>query len=368
MRPTVFVLVLIVIACTGAVAVATEHADASVTILPLGDSITRGGGDASSPYPSYRYYLWNLLRSGGYDVDFVGSTTDPGFTAFVFDQDHDGYSGYTTELLANDMDRILARSAPEIVLLGIGTNDVLQQVPMSDRMRNLDRIVAKLRQKNPNVRILLAQISPTADTFRNTNSGLVEYNERVLAYAKGATTLASPIVVVDLYTGWSAAQFTQADGIHPNSEGESLLAERWANALIYTGVIAPAAPTTAPTQTPVTVVPTTVPTTATTPVPTAATTPAPTAIVTPTPTASPSPATTVTTAQATRGKRYTIGNPGSYLSSTFGGGAAAGSTGSGAAVTTVPRLKPGSVATGITPPTSRFVRWYPAARWATGLR
>ena len=130
------------------------------------------------------------------------------------------------------MDRILARSAPAIVLLGIGTNDVLQQVPMSDRMRNLERIVAKLRQKTPNVRILLARISPTADTFRNTNSGLVEYNERVLAYAKGATTLASPIVVVDLYTGWSAAQFTQADGIHPNSEGESLLAERWANALV----------------------------------------------------------------------------------------------------------------------------------------
>lgn len=93
MRPTVCVLVLIVIACTGAVAVAAGQADASVTILPLGDSITRGGGDASSPYPSDRYHLGNLLRNGGYDVDFVGSTTDPAFTAFVFDRDHDGYSG-----------------------------------------------------------------------------------------------------------------------------------------------------------------------------------------------------------------------------------------------------------------------------------
>ena len=42
MRPTVCVLVLILIACTGAVAVATGQADASVTILPLGDSTTRG--------------------------------------------------------------------------------------------------------------------------------------------------------------------------------------------------------------------------------------------------------------------------------------------------------------------------------------
>ena len=203
------------------------------------------------------YYLWNLLRNGGYNVDFVGSTTDPTFTAFVFDQDHDGYSGHTTARLASDMDRILAISAPDIVLLDIGTNDVLQQVPMNDRMRNIDRIVSKLRQKNPNVRILIAQISPTADTFRNANSGLVEYNEKVLAYAQGATTPASPIVVVDMNAGWSTAQFTQADGIHPNNQGESQLAQRWTNALVATGVITLSVPT----QPTVTVVPTTVPTT-----------------------------------------------------------------------------------------------------------
>ena len=315
--------------------------------------------------------LWNLLRNGGYNVDFVGSTTDPTFTAFVFDQDHDGYSGHTTARLASDMDRILAISAPDIVLLDIGTNDVLQQVPMNDRMRNIDRIVSKLRQKNPNVRILIAQISPTADTFRNANSGLVEYNEKVLAYAQGATTLASPIVVVDMNTGWSTAQFTQADGIHPNNQGESQLAQRWTNALVATGVITLSVPT----QPTVTVVPITVPTTvltmptpAPTTVPTSIPTPVPTAVVTATSTEGPSPVTTVTTAQTPKGKRYAIGNPGSYLSSTFGGsGTATGSGRSGTADTTGPRLKPGSVATGITPPTSKFVRRYPAARWATGL-
>ena len=360
MNLNAFFLILVLTACTGAVAVSTAHVDASVKIMPLGDSITRGGGDADSPYPSYRYYLWTMLRNAGYDVDFVGSTTDPTFAHFVFDQDHDGYSGYTTERLASEMDRILANSTPEIVLLDIGTNDVLQQVPMSDRMRNLDRIVAKLRQKNPNVRILIAQISPTANTFRNTNSGLDEYNARVLAYARGATTPASPIVVVDMNAGWSTAQFTQGDGIHPNNEGESLLAQRWANALISTGVITMAVPT----QAPVTVVPTTVPTTAST---TTISTPAPTPVVTTTPTASPSPATTVTTSRISRGKHYAVGNPGSYLGTAFGG-SGNGAGRSGGTVTTGTRLKPGSVATGTTPPTSKFVRWYPASRWATGLR
>ena len=43
MKLTVFFLALVVVACAGAIAVGTEHADASVKIAPLGDSITRGG-------------------------------------------------------------------------------------------------------------------------------------------------------------------------------------------------------------------------------------------------------------------------------------------------------------------------------------
>ncbi len=356
MKLNVFLLAMVVVACTGAIAVGTEHADASVKIAPIGDSITRGGLVSDSPYPSYRYYLWTMLRNGGYDVDFVGSTTEPNFQKFMFDQDHDGYSGYTTELLANDMDRVLMSYTPDIVLLYIGTNDVLQQVPMKDRMRNLDRIVTSLRQKNPNVRIVIAQISPTSDTFRNTNSGLDEYNKELLDYAQRMTSTASPIVIVDMNTAWSTAQFTQADGVHPNNEGEVQLAQRWANALISTGMITPAVPT----QAPVTTVPTPVPT-ATAPIiipPTA-----PTAVITAVPTKAPvtiSPAAS-TTRSAFGSKRYALrpGATGSGLSSsrTPASIGAGSSTGSQSAPTN-PLL----------PPSRPFQRWYPTERWAAGLR
>ena len=356
MKLTVFFLALVVVACAGAIAVGTEHADASVKIAPLGDSITRGGLEPDSPYPSYRYYLWTMLRNGGYDVDFVGSTTEPNFQKVVFDQDHDGYSGYTTELLANDMDRILMSYTPDIVLLYIGTNDVLQQVPMKDRMRNLDRIVASLRQKNPNVRILIAQISPTSDTFRNTNSGLDEYNAELIGYAQRTTTVASPIVIVDMNTAWSTAQFTQDDGVHPNTEGEVQLAQRWANALISTGMITPAVPT----QVPVTVAPTPLPTTAP---PIIIPTAVPTAVVTAAPTQAPatiSPAVS-TTRSAFGGKRYALrpGAAGSGLSSSrTPASIGVGSSGGSQSVSTNP----------LVPPTRPFQRWYPGQRWASGLR
>lgn len=347
MKLNVFLLALVVVACTGAIAVGTAHADASVKIAPIGDSITRGGLDSDSPYPSYRYYLWTMLRNGGYDVDFVGSTTDPNFQRFMFDQDHDGYSGYTTELLANDMERMLMSYTPDVVLLYIGTNDVLQQVPMNDRMRYLDKIISSLRQKNPNVRILIAQISPTSDTFRNTNSGLDDFNKGLVVYAQGKTTTASPIVIVDMNSAWSTAQFTQADGVHPNTEGEIQLAQRWANALISTGMITP----TVPTQLPVTTPPTPVPTA---PVTTVITT-ASTAISTTT-----SPA-AITTRSAFGSKRYAIGS-----------GASSSGISSSRRTTSIRSGSSSTVQSGTTnplvPPTSMFRRWYPSERWAAGLR
>ncbi|HIH03387.1 MAG TPA: hypothetical protein HA263_05910 [Methanoregulaceae archaeon] len=70
------------------------------------------------------------------------------------------------------------------------------------------------------------------------------------------------------------------------------------------------------------------------------------------------------------GKRYAIGNPGSLLGTRFGMGGSTTPTGTVRMVSTIGNdLKPGNVSFGITPPSSgSFVRWYPAARWAAGLR
>ena len=353
MKLNVTFLVLVVVACTGVIAVGAEHADASVKIAPMGDSVTRGGLEADSPYASYRYYLWTMLRNGGYDVDFVGSTTDPNFQNFMFDQDHDGYSGYTTGQLADDMERILLSYSPDIVLLYIGTNDVLHPVPVTERIANVDRIVSSLRQKNPNVRIILALISPTADTFRNTNNGLDEYNSQLLSYAQRTTSIASPIVIVDMNTAWSPTMFSQEDGVHPNTEGDIQLAQRWANALISTGMITTTVPTQPPAPSPPApvIIPTAAPTTAPTPVITAAPTPVPSSI-------SPS---AVTTRSIFGSKRYVIGSgvAGSGLSSirkaTYIGSR---SSDSAQSVTTNPLL----------PPVRPFQRWYPGQRWAAGLQ
>jgi hypothetical protein len=353
MKLNVFFLVFATIVCSAVLVVCSEHVDASVKICPLGDSITRGGMESDSAYPSYRYHLWTMLRSGGYDVDFVGSTTDPSFVNYAFDQDHDGHSGYKTEDLATNMETLLINYTPDIVLLYIGTNDVLQQVDMDDRMRNIGKIVNMLRVKNPNVKILLAQIAPTGDKFRNENSGLVEFNTKLLTYANTASSTASPIVIVDMYTAWSTEIFTQGDGIHPNNEGELQLAQRWANALISTGMISPSVATPVPT-TVITTIPPTVITTMPTTVPTAVITTVQTAVPT-------TIASSTTTRSAFGSKRYAL-RPGA---------AGLGIAGARTQVTLSPGSSSGSNSgdtNPLIPPTRAFQRWYPGQRWASGMK
>lgn len=70
------------------------------------------------------------------------------------------------------------------------------------------------------------------------------------------------------------------------------------------------------------------------------------------------------------GKRYTVGNPGSFLGTRAGSSTAPAGTGNRrVAASTGTVLKPGSRSYGIAPPASgSFVRWYPAARWGAGIR
>ena len=237
------------------------HADATVNILPIGDSITRGGSSADSPYPSYRYLLWNYLKTGGYDVNFVGSTTFPTFSSFSYDQNHEGHSGYTTGMelsgdSSNDpqakLSNWLKLYTPDIVLLHIGTNDVIRQVPLSQRLSNVALIIDTLRADNPNVKILLAQIIPTSDIFRNQNSGLITYNNALPGLAAQKSTPQSPVIVVDQYTGYDGFRDNQYDGIHPQTSGEKKMADRWYAALVPLlggGSVTPG-PTPVPTRAP----------------------------------------------------------------------------------------------------------------------
>ncbi len=248
-RAALFVLLLLLVAGT---------AGATVRILPLGDSMTKGSTQtpAEASHPTYRYWLWQELQ--GRDVDFVGSWTAPNF-AFDFDQDNEGHGGYMTGGILNGvaddpgqgkLSVWLAKYRFDVALVMLGTNDVLNGIPTAESARNLEGIIAQLRAKNPNAVILLAKIPPTAFP----RPGIEALNAAIPGVAARTSTSQSPVAVVDMYTGYDGVADNQAPlGIHPAESGEKKIAARWYAALqpyLGAGPTPSATPSPTPTRTP----------------------------------------------------------------------------------------------------------------------
>lgn len=248
-RAALLVLLLLLVAGT---------ADATVRILPLGDSMTKGSTQtaAETSHPTYRYWLWQQLQ--GRDVDFVGSWTAPNFPV-DFDQDNEGHGGYMTGGILNGVPDDprqgkladwLGKYGFDVALVMLGTNDVLNAVPTAESVRNLEGIIAQLRARNPNAVVLLAKVPPTS--FPRPN--LEALNAAIPGVASRLSTAQSPVVVVDMYAGYNGVADNQAPlGIHPAESGEKKIAAQWYSALqpyLGAGQTPSATPSPTPTPTP----------------------------------------------------------------------------------------------------------------------
>ncbi len=207
-------------------------APSPMKILPLGDSIT----DSIEGNPSYRRSLWQQLNSAGYDVDFVGRPnyrhTTVSEELLDYDLDHEGHSGWEANQIEESISAWLNHFTTDIVLLHIGTNDLDRGLGRSEvvsdtinqTLTEIDGIIQKLRAQNSSIVILLAKLIP----MRNYDTAV--FNSKIDAFVSARTTTASPIVIVDQYTGFDANADTY-DNYHPNAAGESKMADKWFKAL-----------------------------------------------------------------------------------------------------------------------------------------
>lgn len=102
------------------------------TIMPLGDSLTKGC--CSVPLPTcdlgYRHSLYLKLTQANHLVKFVGSQSHPqddcgsSNIPFDFDREHEGYYDKTADWIRDRVGALLQANPAKIVLLHIGTNDL----------------------------------------------------------------------------------------------------------------------------------------------------------------------------------------------------------------------------------------------------
>lgn len=213
-------------------------------IMPLGDSTTQA--------TCYRARLWQILQDAGKtNIDFVGTEKDAGCSDGVpdgFDSDNEGHSCYIvsnltdkgnkpncdTDYMANSSDLALwfDSQSPDIVLMHFGTNDAWNGYGPDMILPAYEAIVDKLRTRNPNVRIFVAQIIPLQpDSGKDYDMIVRMLNAAIPMWAAENSTAESPIVVVDQFTDYVVASDNQADGVHPNSAGSTKIAQRWFDAI-----------------------------------------------------------------------------------------------------------------------------------------
>jgi lysophospholipase L1-like esterase len=197
-------------------------AGGTVRVMPLGDSITGSPG-------CWRALLWQQLQQAGHtEVDFVGTLPAQG-CGFTYDGDNEGHGGYLATNIAdqNLLPGWLAATDPDVVLMHLGTNDVWSNLSPATILASFTKLVAQMRASNPSMKILVAQILPMNPTnCADCAQRVITFNAAIPAWAAATSTAASPVTVVDQWTGFVDATDT-GDGVHPNDSGNAKIAAGW---------------------------------------------------------------------------------------------------------------------------------------------
>lgn len=208
-----------------------------VTVMPLGDSITKGAA-GSSDNTGYRRSLYLQLTGAGYDVDFVGSQT--GGTPTDFDNDHEGRSGWHAiggcgEGIGPNVYDWLSATPADIVLLHVGTNDIWAGQDAVSLASEVDRILDEIDRwetdNGKNVWVVLARIINRSDPNDVYGRETTAFNAEIQSLAETRIANGDRMMVVDMENALIYPD-DLTDEVHPNDAGYGKMAEVWRTALI----------------------------------------------------------------------------------------------------------------------------------------
>ncbi|HVK57805.1 MAG TPA: arylesterase [Candidatus Kapabacteria bacterium] len=187
------------VAVLAALLVSSLCATEPKSIVVLGDSIAAGYGlDPEEAFPAL---LQEKVEKQGLNYKVVNA----------------GQSGDTT---AGGLRRIgwLLRQPVDVLLLELGGNDGLRGIDPTETAKNLQGIIDKVRDKNPDTQIVIAGMQMPENMGK-------EYTARFReVFSKVAQDNRATLIPFLLEGVGGKSELNQADRIHPTAEGHRIIA------------------------------------------------------------------------------------------------------------------------------------------------
>ena len=174
-------------------------ADKRPKIIAFGDSLTAGFGLTEKE--SYPYLLQKKLERDGFNYEVINA----------------GVSGDTTLGGLERIDWVLEQEGVEIIILELGANDLLRNVPVEKMKANLDKMILAAKAKGVEV-LFCGLIAPPS-------MGSEYQRDFVNAFADLATKHRVRFVPFLLENVAMNKDLNQADGIHPNERGTVIMTD-----------------------------------------------------------------------------------------------------------------------------------------------
>lgn len=259
-------LILMAFAAAPAASAKPSHL---ITIYPLGDSITFGWSRVAphNQIPGgYRSPLCAMLIRAGYRVHFVGSNTGNPTPLLqrLHDTQHDGWPGWRIDQIAANVKGWLARCGyefkgpahPNIILLHIGTNDIIQHYDpehphrhesesqfMRDMESRMTALVQQLVHLRPGAHLLIAQVIPLGSWTPRLNGSKWNHEVRLFNHFIVAKLVpdcrvkGEHVRSVNQYANFSTPSGKPIwkhlpDKCHPDPYGYRLMAKTWFKAIV----------------------------------------------------------------------------------------------------------------------------------------
>lgn len=184
--------------------ISSATAIAQPTLLVVGDSISAGYGMEAEQ--GWVALLQKKLQAERLNYQVVNASI----------------SGDTSAGGLARIDKILAQTKPQWVLLELGANDGLRGLSPKEMKHNLAQIIDRSQKAGAKVALLAMKLPP------NYGKRYIEMFYQV--YPTLATELKIPLVPFILEEVASKKEMWQADGLHPNAQGQPLILNKvWQN-------------------------------------------------------------------------------------------------------------------------------------------